>query len=309
MLFGRDNKSKAKTVLILDIESGSVGAALARRDADNTLHILEETRTHLPVRLERSAQALAADIERLSRETITHISRQATDAGGVDNIAVFMAPPWGKPNLTAGAPDFALPMQTMLRRELSPYFASPASFYTNAGAAVQGMRAISPYEDKYLLCIVTHEMTELLLVHQGAVVGHATIPHGLNLPLRTLRTHGGLSEAEARSALKLGHLTEPLGRSSWPMGEALASATETFATEFLAAGRELFEGYAPERVWVVSPAGDYFARALSHHALDELFVQGGTVAALRPHHVQAHLPNAGSQDLFIILEALFVLYS
>lgn len=298
-------------MLILDIESGSVGAALARRTGD-TLTILNEIRSHAPVRPHRTAQALAGDIERLAQSAITKMSEFAAKLrsqspgpalGDVSQVAVFMAPPWGRPNLETNTPDFVPHMQEVLRRELSPYFSSPASFHTNAGGAVQGLRAAGlaggpSGEDKYLLCIVTHEVTELLLIHHGAVVGHATIPHGINLPLRTLRAHGGLSDHEARSALKLGHLNEPL-----------QSATDSFAQEFLAAGRELFDAYHPERVWVISPMGEYFARALSHPMLGELFPQGGEVRALGAHHIVPSLADGQRHDLFILLETLFVLYS
>lgn len=296
MLFGR-KKVEAKNFLILDVESGSIGAALARQDRDGTMTILSELRVHTPVHAKRSASLMAGDLERLLRDIMPDVSRQAHQAGGLSQVAVFMSPPWGTPNLDTGRPDFAPEMQESLRRELRPYTEAPANFYTGAGAAAQGLRVLSPYEDKYLVCIVTHEMTELLLIHNGKVAGHATLPHGINLPLRTLRTHGGMSETEARSALRLGHLAEPLN-----------SATGAFAQEFLSAGRELFDEHTPSRVWVVSPMGDYFAQALAHPSLGALFPQGGEVRALRPHHLAPQLGGPGGQDLFLILEALFVMY-
>jgi len=183
-------------------------------------------------------------------------------------------------------------MQETLRKELSPYFAVTPNFYTNAGAAVGALNTLLPYEGKYLLTIVTHEMTELLLVNNGAVVGHATVPHGINLPLRTLKTHGNLSDAEARSALKLGHLGEPL-----------SFAADAYASELLPAGRELFAHEPPSRVWVVSSMGDFFAQALSHPTLGELFPNGGEVRALKP----AHARTLNGQDIIIVLEALFSL--
>lgn len=296
MLFGR-KKAEPRTVLILDIEGGSVAAALARRNEDGTLSILEEHRLNLPLRPHRSAEAMAGESEKLLERLLPEMARTALGAAPAD-ISVFMAPPWGRPNLELGAPEFLPHMQETLRRQMSPYFEAPPKFYTNAGATLGGLRAIAPAEDKYLLAIVTHETTELLLVHNGNVVGHASMPHGINLPLRTLRAHGSMSEAEARSALKLGHPHEPL-----------AAATEAYANEFFAAGRDLFQTAAPTRVWVVSSLGDYFAQALSHHTLGDLFPQGGTVAALRPQHALRHIPDAANRDIFILLEAIFVLYT
>jgi hypothetical protein len=306
MLFGRKQKTEGKTVLVLDIENGSVGSALARMRADGSLTILDETRQHMPIRGGRSADGLAQETQKLVREATVRAAEFASrlrqgpepSLGVVNNISVFMSPPWGKPNLETGKPDFVPHMKDLLVQETSPYFDASLNFYTNAGAATQGMRALSPYEDKYLLCIVTHEMTELLLIYNGAVVGHASMPHGMNLPLRTLKTHGGLSDAEARSALTLRHLTEPL-----------SSATEHYAHEFKNAARDLLDTYVPQQVWVVSPAGEYFARALSHESLEGLFPQGGRVAAVRPKHFEQHLPGSSSQDLFLILEALYLRYT
>jgi len=260
-------------------------------------------RAHAPLRPGRNVEALAEDIKRLVREAaakLSELSARLRQAGNlsakVSSVAVFMSPPWGRPNLDLGQPEFVPHMQEALVHELSPYFEVPPQFYTGAGAGVQGLRAMAPFEDKFLLCIVTHETTELLLVSNGAVAGHATIPHGMNLPLRTLRAHGGLSDAEARSALLLQHPHEPL-----------AAAGEQWAQEFLGAGRELFDAWAPQRVWVVSPAGEYFARILSSEQLASLFPQGGVVRTLLPHHARDLIHSPG-QDIFLILQALYVQY-
>ncbi len=309
MLFGRGKKiqeKEGKTVLILDIESGSVGSALARLGPDGSLKLLGEFRKHMPIRPHRGAESLAAETRELLQEAMVRMSELAArlrnggnpSMGVVSNISTFMSPPWGKPNLANGTPDFVPHMQEVLLQEASPYFDAPAQFFTHAGAAAQGMRALTPYEDKYLLCLVTHEITELVLVHNGVVAGHATIPHGMNLPLRTLKTHGGLSDAEARSALHLRHPEGPLGSSS-----------EHYAKEFKSAAKELFDAYAPDRVWIVSPAGEYFARALSHRHLSELFPQGGVVRALRPAQIHKHLGSPGGQDLFLVLDALYLRYT
>lgn len=306
MLFGR-KKEEGKTVLVLDIESGSVGAALARLNQDGTLRLMSEMRTHSPIRHTRSAEILAKDALGMLGNSVKKVSEFAStlrhgaedpSLGRVSGISVFMSPPWGKPNLQTGTPDFVPHMKDMIRKELSPYFDITPNFYTGAGAASAAMRALLPYEDKYLLCIVTHEMTELLLIYNGAVAGHATIPHGINLPLRTMKSHGNLSDAEARSALHLGHLEEPL-----------LHATESYAKEFKGAARELLDMYAPERAWVISPMGEHFAKTLSHDSLSDLFPQGGVARALKPHHASKHIDMGLSRDLFLILEALYVRYT
>jgi len=307
MLFGRDKK-QGKTVLILDIENGSVGSALARMAPDGAITILEESRVHMPIRNSRSAESLAEETHVLLKQATQRAAelasklRQGSEPalGDVSDIAVFMSPPWGKPNLDTGRPDFVSHMQDLLKHEISPYFESPVNFYTNAGAATQGLRTLAPYEDKYLLCIVTHEMTELLLIYNGAVAGHASMPHGMNLPLRTLKTHGGMSDAEARSLLRLG--------SGGHATAALDASTGQYAEEFKRAARDLLDSYVPQQVWVVSPAGNYFARALSHESIANVFPQGGVVRALGPKHLQQHVPGP-SQDIFLILEALYLRYT
>lgn len=307
MLFGR-KKEQAKTALIIDVENGSVATALARLEADGSLRLMQESRRHLPVRHGRSLDDLSKGVIGSLSDMIKKVSEfaslarhQAEDPsiGHVSNISVFLSPPWGNPNLKTGKPDFLSHMQGEIVREVSPYFDAQPKFFTGAGAAAAGMRGMLPFEDKYLLCIVTHEMTELLLVHNGAVVGHASVPHGMNLPLRTLKAHGNLSDAEARSALNLLHLDEPLSH-----------AADHYAKEFKNAAQHLFgAGAAPERVWVISPAGEYFARTLGHESLSDLFPEGGVVRTLKPLHAAKHLDLGESRDMGLILAALYVRYT
>jgi len=294
-------KPEAKNFIVLDVEGGSVGGALMRQGTpQGPVSFLAHERLYLPVRQGRSAEALAREIVRLAEELVATLSREAQQEGGVSGASIIMSAPWGRPNLTKGSPDFVPHMQEALTRTLMPHIElpEPPRFYTGAGAALTGLRAAFPHERTYLLTVITHEMTELLLIHNGQVAGHASMPHGINLPLRTLKTHGGLSDAEARSALKLRHMEEPLG-----------AAGEHYAREFKDVARELLDVYAPSHVWVVSPAGEYFARALAHPDLGDLFPQGGFVRALSPRHVAPHAGNPQSQDLFLVLAGVWVRYS
>jgi len=306
MIFGR-KRPQEKALLILDVESGSVGASLARVSSDGTFSLLGESRLFAPVRPARSAESLAAETSRLLGEAALKMSELAARLRHEKGLSLevsgslsVMAPPWGTPNIKSGQPEFNSHMQESVKSALSPYFDTRMAFVTSAGSAVQGMRAVAPEEEKYLLCIVTHEMTELLLVYHGAVVGHATLPHGVHLPLRTLKAHGGLSDAEARSLLKLG--------SGGRADAALSSATEQYAEHFKDVAKALFGGNVPEKVWVVSPAGEYFARALSHPSLAELFPRGGVVRAVKPHHLHTYL-GSQSHDVMLLLGALWVLYT
>lgn len=303
MLFGRDTAGE-RTVLILDVESGSVGSALARVAPGQAPHILGEFRSHARLSHGRSAEQLAVDTLRLTREALLAASELAArlrhqgkrDLGTVSNIDAFLSPPWGRPNLALGAPEFLPHMKEKLAEEARILFDAPVDYHTAAGAAVAGMRAAAPFESDYLLVLVTHEMTEILRIHGGTVVGHATVPHGINLALRTLHTHDDISERAARTALFEG------------THEALPHAAAHYAGEFAAAARELLGDSAPERVWVVSPHGEFFAKALSHESLSPIFSEGGVVRALSPVHMRSRLSSAGG-DLLLILEAVFIGYT
>ena len=119
MLFGRDKSQDGKTVLILDIENGSVGAALLRFSQDKAPEFLGSWREHLPVRATRDAESLADSTQKIIKDLMPAISLEATllrqgfegHKGGVSTIAAFLSPPWGKPNLETGKPDFVPHLQ------------------------------------------------------------------------------------------------------------------------------------------------------------------------------------------------------
>jgi hypothetical protein len=139
-------------------------------------------------------------------------------------------------------------------------------------------------------------------MQERGVVAHATVPHGSHSLLRTLRTHGGLSEAEARSSARLPfdskHLKEPFG-----------AAAEHYAQQLHAAARDLLSPgqYAHIRVVGAEPMAEWFARALAQSsALAELFPQG-EVRALRPAHLSPYLQtHSHTPDLMLMLGALFI---
>src|SRR6185436_4770259 len=97
-------------------------------------------------------------------------------------------------------------------RALTPFFDVSTSYHTHPSAALHGARVLLPYEDTYLLCMPTGEVTEFLSVEQGSVRSYGTLPLGRHTLLRTLQAHGGLTLPEARSTLRLSaaHLDEPL---------------------------------------------------------------------------------------------------
>jgi hypothetical protein len=210
---------------------------------------------------------------------------------------LFMAAPWGVPNLQAGKPDFAAAVSDSIAPHIQSLFGNvPIVPHTHASAAVHGMRALYPQEGNTILLSVNGEVSELVSLQDSRVVGHATAPSGLGTVLRTLKSHAGLSEHEARSALKLGHASE-----------ALDVAAAHFAGEFKEAIQNLEGTHEATSVFVLAhePGAEWFAKALSHRSLSDVFPKGGVVRALRNHQVAPYVSTSGIPDLHLSLDALY----
>ena len=194
-----------KTVLILDVENGSAGSALAQIAQYKQPKLFGEMRSHAPLGARVTGALLSANIKKAAANAIRHAGEVAarirlhpktTSLGTVSSISVFLAPPWGKPNLEGGRPDFMPDMSSYLRGELGAAFGdTPVSFYTSAGATAFGVRSLFAPEP-CLVCNITGEVSEIMRMDNDGVRAHATFPTGQNALLRTLRAHGGLSEHE-----------------------------------------------------------------------------------------------------------------
>lgn len=306
-LFGK-RKSPEKTVLILDVESGSVGGALVRLSPIEAPKLFAQQRVHLPILHTRDTSALMGKVVHAAREVLQHIAEVAArirghpTAGGLGSIsraAFFLAPPWVTLNLQTKVPDFLPSLAGALRAEAKGLFEHVSlSYHPFASSGLGGVRALYPEEPHVLLVLITGEVTELLLWGGGKVDGHATLPLGLHTLLRTLMSHGGLSEAEARSALHSAHLAEPL-----------LAASAHFAGEFYVTAEELLQQNTPRAVFVVAgDMGEWFARALSNDSsVAELFPEGGTVRSLHATHISPYvLAHTPTPDTALMLEALLM---
>lgn len=300
-MFGK--RSSNKTVLILDIENGSVGSALVKLAPGQAPALFGEHRVMVPLMDTRSAHSLARAVEHAASEALLHqaqvSARLRHHAGAlepVSRVVMFMAAPWGTPNLAQGRPDFAPAFGELAPRIQSLFGDVPTAMHAHASAAVHGLRTAYPHEERALLVSVNGEVTELVLLEDSRVVGHATAPTGLGHVLRTLKSHAGYSEHEARSSLRLGH-----------QSEASQAAAAHFAGEFKQAAQELFAGQAHGNVFVLAhePSAEWFARSLAHKSLAELFPHGGTVRAIRFGHLSPFVAHSGSRDTHILLDALY----
>lgn len=304
---------QGKTFLVLDVENGSVGSALVHITPGEQPKLFGEKRVWMPVADRVSGAALQKNTLEAAHEALLHASEVAArlrghektaPLGTVARTAIFLAPPWGKPNLAAGKPDFVEPFVSALKDNISPYFEVPAHTYTAAAPALHGLRITG--SGPCLVCTITGEVTELLLVGERDVLAHATIPIGRHLLIRTLGTHAGLSEHESRSAAQLPFDTPRLR-------EPFISTARHFTEQFSDAAKELFAIAPVQKVHILSQgrAGEWFAEALGSDAvvdhLESLFPEGGEVRALHSRHFTPHIAaHAAEPDLFLLLQALFV---
>ncbi len=70
-------KSPDKTILILDVENGSVGSALVRLSPDKQPKLFGEARFNTPLGMSRSGEKLSKDIEEAAREALRNASEVA----------------------------------------------------------------------------------------------------------------------------------------------------------------------------------------------------------------------------------------
>ena len=300
-MFGK--RSSSKTVLILDIENGSVGSALVRLAPGQAPALFGERRIAVPLMDTRSAHNLSRAIEHAASESLLHQSevsaRLRHHAGAlapVSSVVLFMAAPWGTPNLAQGRPDFAPAFDALGSRIHSLFGEVPTTLHAHASAAVHGLRTAYPQEERTLLLSVNGEVSELLQLEDAHVVGHATVPVGLGTVLRTLKSHAGQSEHEARSSMRLN-----------TQSEAAEAAAAHFAGEFKEVAHELFAGNGQGSVFVLAPeySVEWFARSLAHQSIAELFPQGGVVRAMRSSHLTPHVGHHSSADTHLLLNALY----
>ena len=309
-LFG-PKKPEGHTVLVLDMESGSVAATLVHVQKELCPRLFGEIRVNLPVSHSVRGSNLVTQIEKVLHDVIRHISEVAArvrtheetqELGRVERSIVFLAPPWGRPNLYSGKPEFMDQMSAVVRASTESRLGRmPISFYTTAGLATFGNSILFEPEPALLL-VVGGEVSELLHFDGSQVRAHATVPVGTHSLIRTLRTHGGLSELEARSAARLPfetpHLREPFHAAAFHIGSYVASAT-----------KDVLQGNVRKvRIVGEDVAAHWFAQALAvYEPLGAFFPQGGEIRALRAAHLTPHLAaHQEVPDARLMLGALFV---
>ena len=316
-----------KTVLLIDIENGSVGCALVRVPVtksetgtkSNLLpKLFAETRIALPITSRLDLPQLMRDTHAALREALSQTSITAarmrthpklSSVGVISAATVCVAAPWTAALVQGEGIDWHIEpeLQKLVRRAIEESFGDiRVSFYPTSAAVAHATDYWFDTAPQLLLCTVTAEVTELSLLEGGALAAHATIPLGKRFFLRTLASHAGLSYPEAHSALQLARMSTV----ETPAEEALHAAGTQFASVFTSAARQLQADTSPSGILVVAgePLGAWIAHMLvGQEALTRTFAEGTPIQALHTHHLTPYLAaHATKPDIICMIEALFI---
>lgn len=311
-LFGK--KKKPSSILVLDIESGSVGSGLVVLSEEKP-RLLGQERKSLFSRGKPSASKLLEDIEKETEHSLARLSHVAANmrAHGaptdVSRVAIFLHAPWAGVSILperakADAHDETL---DRLRAAAGGVLSNaPISFHSFSTTTTPIVHGVYNAPEETLVCTIGSEVAEVSFLKRGSIMGHATVPTGLNTLLRTLESHAGISRAEALSILSLSRSSR---EHVW--AEALAAGMSHLAHELsLGAGELLSPARTSQQVFVVAPRGsaDFFARSFTEDAgMHELFAPGSTIRAVSSRALVPHLASHPAQpDIPLLLESLFV---
>lgn len=310
---------------LLDIESGSVGAALVHLLPREQPRLFAQTRILVPPARSVSGSALASSVERAARDALGQVSTVAArlrnapvvgksheellGLGTVERTAIFLHPPWAGVDfdpsgraLHGAIPEFFDIAHTSNEEVFG---AAPISLYSFGASAAPLLHSLYGVEEQCLVCTLAGETTELVLVGPGGVLGHATLPLGLHFLLRTLATHGGVSPAEANSVFAL----MARGAEQRFAMEPLSSAAKHFLEEFGDAAGALVAHYPAHQLLLIAApgVGQWLAHALTSYDTSNIFPQGGTVRAVGPQHLVPHVSSpAGASDVPLLINTLFI---
>ncbi len=310
-MFG-SKKPTEESVIVLDIESSSVGAGLAHLSPTGAPILFAEQRIQLALPHTLHGAGIAKQIERAvhtALERLAHVAAklrltpQTAHRGAIQGTNVFLSAPWGMPDLAAGAPTFSPSMQNFIAREVSVFAPNtPLNFYTNADAVAFGSK-LRGHEGTTLLVIVRGEVTELIVMGNAGPLAYGTLPVGSRALYRTLQTHAGLSMSEIPAVLAL------TKHSSALYAEPLDAAGQHILEQLAPGFEAVVHGGMPEHLvlFVEEPLADWFARTIeADDSLGALFAPGATVRTFGGKHTAPHLGGHSLKpDLHLGLGTLF----
>ena len=317
-LHSKSSFQDGDTILLVDVASGSVASALMQLSKNDCPKLYGEVRVPLTVGSRAVSHEIAAKVQKAVDEVLGHVGHiaanlrqnQATlQLGTIKAVHVYFGAPWVSATVshTHRALQFAFEdeiLRDLYRQVGSIAGDSAVTAYPFNGAAAHATRAI--LNETMLVCILTGEVVELVVVEGVTPIAHATMPYGIHTIYRTLQSHAGLGTHAVQSLLTLTHQTgEPLV----VYAEPLQAVAEHLTEEFVETATELVEQFAIHTIMVIADEhmGDWFARALTAStATVELFPNGGVVRALRPKHLEDYIATlAPNPDLSLMMEALY----
>ncbi len=283
--------------LVIDVESGSVGVAVVSSTA-GVGSVEFSNRILFPFSSKkRSAEEL---ISQTLQSTRAILSRLGAHAGGVEHVLVVYHAPWS--NKSSEAPYAWAPRSLCgpLLAILTQYVgAVPVTQTSSSTVAATITKGILPHT-QHLIHSLTGEQSETILTHEGKVMAHATSPNGTNFIHRSLATHAGLSEHQARSAL---------GSNASHLIEAFSSIAHHFIDELSTLSRSFSLTELPRDLIVIAPEpyGQWLAKSLSQSQLltSIKHFEDGTIRALRPLHFATALQTTAPRDVFLNLAATY----
>lgn len=375
-------KNTTKTILLVDIGSGSVGAGLAKLDSNGKPTLLYTKREDLPISLTRSGEelqnsvltAVGVVIEDVRKVSALWSEGTTSLPQKIEHIAFFLAAPWSITTLrsihfsrtkpfkmtlsvlermlaeeskSAAGPESGMNLEierTAVSLRLNEYKAeslsnsmvttvdvtlattnsfaslrdalfdfarlfegSAISFHSFGLPASYALQVLRPDISDALLLDVGAEVTEILHLKQGALVGRATAPVGSNLFMRTLKTHADMSTAQSNTALTLAKAEGT--RFAEELTGPLADAGRVWLRGVSTALLPLAENGLPIEIYVLSDARvlSWVYSSLESVGMPEIY-RGAlpkimTLSGKEFENVLNLKP--GTADIFLMAELLF----
>ena len=380
-LFG-SKKNKIKTILLVDVGSGSVAAGLARLNSDGRPSLLFSERVEMPIGLTRSGGELSEETLKAAASVIETVKAKAAiwtqnailSPLRIEHVAFFLAAPWCATSVKAvqfsrtkpfhmsqgllermlseeaksanGAEGSALvvertavslrlngyPVHELGDAEVTAVEVALATTIANATfcqkltdmtKGIQGnpsstfhsfilpashsLLTIDPEITDTLIIDAGAEVTEILLMKQGAPTARATAPVGTNVLQRTLQSHAQMGKAEGDSALALAGSDGT--RLSNDLKGPLSDAAKIWLTGVCDALRALAQNGIPSSVHLF--ADERAIRWLVEALTETGFLGLATTGKLfvRPLSAKDFTPIADIQesvpDLFLLAELVY----
>lgn len=376
-------KNKTKTILLVDVGSGSVGAGLARLNSKGKPILLYSKREELPVGFTRSGWKLQSNVLKSAKTVIEDVRKvaalwsegNAIQPQKIEHVAFFLAAPWstitlksvhfsrtkpfkmnasvlermltGESKISTDASS-AMPLEiekTAVSLRLNEYRAErlndsmvtavdvtlattnsyaslhdsllelthsfshnvDVTFHSFGLPASHALQTLKPDISDALLLDIGAEVTEILQIKRGALVGRATAPVGSNVYLRTLKAHANINQAEADSALKLAE-TEGT-RLSDELSKPLMGAGRVWLKGLSSALVPLAENGLPIQMYILSDArvSSWIQSTIESTGMPEVYK--GVLPKVVPLGEREFSVGvdvkAGATDIFLMAELLF----